>query len=83
MDAESANCEHAWDHRRYPGAPIWISTCMLCRTINVDDLNEQIRDLRRPVRTWIRKVCEHAEVTSWPFALRFALRRLARRRRTS
>ena len=75
MEASEA-CDHHWSHRHVPGLLIWLVTCDLCGDPNVSDMNQQVRDVQQPVRAWARKLREHAEVTSWPWALRHAALRL-------
>lgn len=54
-DAEAATADQGcaegcvWVHRHYPDCPIWVTTCMICKRINVEDLTEQAEKLRLEV----------------------------------
>lgn len=48
MAAEDTGCAEgcAWVHRHYPNCPIWVTTCQICKRVNVADLIEQADKLR-------------------------------------
>lgn len=44
VDVEATpDCDHHWSSTHYPGAALyWVTTCTLCRTLDVRDMNEQV-----------------------------------------